>query len=184
MRETVTLVAQLNAGWRIVFVRDRPGCGRYPVWSIERLTPEGAWHGETLTRSSTMIRWCLPNVGPIDEAAQAIIDAMPQFTYRKDKANAAEEQRLKEERRAARLARATADRVAERAARRTLARAASRERDNAKRRAATVERRAVAALEAAQKCIRKARAPEKGTKRAAVAKAFLRWRAEQQEQVQ
>jgi hypothetical protein len=176
MSETVTLVAQLNAGWRIVLVTNRHGCGRYPIWSIERLTPEGAWQCEMLHRSSAMLRWYLPNVGTIDEAAQAIIDAMPQFTYRKDKAAAADAQSLRDERRAARLARTAADRVAQRAAKRAAGRAAQR------KVAAKVAADA-ATREGAKARIRKARAPEKGTKRHAVAKAFLRWRAEQPEQV-
>lgn len=157
-----------------------------------------------LHRSSAMVRWYLPNVGTIDEAAQAAIDAMPQFSYRKDKAGAADAQRLKDEKRAARLAVTETDRAAKkargRAAQRDAARAirlaaaatrAAAAEQAAAARARTIAARA-AAKEAAELAARRAgrlerrrtrNAREPGERRAAVVQAFLKWRAEQPEQV-
>jgi hypothetical protein len=74
MSEAVELVAQINTEWRVVLI---PAQGRTtPAWSLERLAGD-AWQGQGFIRSARMLRWLAAGCGPIDEAAAAILEALP-----------------------------------------------------------------------------------------------------------
>jgi hypothetical protein len=70
--EVVTLVAQLNANWRVVVAHDGT------EWILQRLHHANDWRPRTVCRS----RPALENVvrayaGDVDPAARAILDGLP-----------------------------------------------------------------------------------------------------------
>jgi hypothetical protein len=76
MSETVTLVAQLSAGWRVLLVANRPGWGR-PTWLLQNMV-DGAWCDVALTRASGMLREIvLAKAGTVDAETAAILRDLP-----------------------------------------------------------------------------------------------------------
>lgn len=64
----------LNASWRVVLM---PAQGRKTrAWLLQRLAGD-AWQGQGPIRSAEMLRWLAAGCGPIDEAAAAILAALP-----------------------------------------------------------------------------------------------------------
>jgi hypothetical protein len=75
MSENVELVAQINAGWRIIVV---PRDGRTQrSWEIQYLRSDG-WHGRARTCAASMLaQFVLGWAGPVDVDAAATIAALP-----------------------------------------------------------------------------------------------------------
>lgn len=72
------LVAQLSTHWRIVIVS--PGAGRRTAsWSLQHLSPDGAWQGKGLARTSEALRALVKaHAGPVvDPLGIAVIEALP-----------------------------------------------------------------------------------------------------------
>jgi hypothetical protein len=160
MSESV-LIAQLNASWRVVLVEGPNPFGRRACWLLQKLD-DGAWGNNSVVRSADLLRWLVKGAGEIDPAAATVLAELPARCDVRLR-TAAEMEAEGAEKRAAAVARAAERRKAARAA--VAARLAA-------------ERAAAVARAAAEK----ARVnPAPGTKRAAVATAFMQWRAQKQE---
>jgi hypothetical protein len=75
MSETVELIAQLNARWRVLRIEGRPGWGP-PCWLIEN---PGGNHRGAVFRVSAMLRdYLTSRAGTIHPDAAAILEALPE----------------------------------------------------------------------------------------------------------
>jgi hypothetical protein len=73
-----SLIAQINADWRVVLVHDQ-NAWRRPAWMIQRRMDDGAWHDQAAVRASGMLREIVgARVGHIDADTAKILEALPE----------------------------------------------------------------------------------------------------------
>jgi hypothetical protein len=169
MSETVTLIAQINAGWRVLRVAGRPGWGR-PAWSLQRMADGGEWQGVAVVRASHMLREMVRAwAGAVDAETAGILNALPQRCDIREPGSPPKP-KPKKKRVAVRRRRSVRTNISPPAA--AIIRPWSPE-----KRAAAAAARAANAAAAEKARVNPVSVPKPGAKRSAVAAAFIAFRA-------